>query len=101
MDTILDMTEVFLSSVCFRLFPIDVACDTIFYFCSCRVITLAYCFGKMVPVTAIMDAISLLFSAMYNAILLMSGLSPKYKIKERFPFALYHARLYLTESNDD
>ena len=30
MDTILDMKKVFLSSVCFRLFPTDVACDTIF-----------------------------------------------------------------------
>ena len=58
MDTILDMAKVFLSSVCFNLFPIDVACDNIFFFCLCRVITLAYSFGKMVPVTAIMDAIS-------------------------------------------
>ena len=58
MDTILDMTKVFLSSVFFVFFPIDVACDNIFFFCSCRVITLAYRFGKMVPVTAIMDAIS-------------------------------------------
>ena len=30
MDTILDTTKVFLSSVCFRLFPTDVACDNIF-----------------------------------------------------------------------
>ena len=30
MDTILDMTKVFLSSVCFRLFPTDVAWDNIF-----------------------------------------------------------------------
>ena len=30
MDTILDMTKVFMSSVCFRLFPTDVACDNIF-----------------------------------------------------------------------
>ena len=27
MDTILDMTKVFLSFVCFRLFPTDVACE--------------------------------------------------------------------------
>ena len=59
MDTILDMTKVFLSSFCFRLFPTDVACDNVFFFCSCQVITLAYRFGEMVPVTAIMDAISL------------------------------------------
>ena len=57
MDTILDMTKVFLSYACFCLFPIDAACDNIVFFCSCRVITLAYRFGKMVPVTAIMDAI--------------------------------------------
>ena len=100
MDTILDMTKVFLSSVCFRLFPIDVACDN-FFFCSCRVITLAYRFGKMVPVTAIMDAISLLFSAMYNALLCASGLSPEDKIEERIPFALCHAHLYLTVLYDD
>ena len=31
MDTILDMTKVFLSSSFFRLFPIDVACDNIFF----------------------------------------------------------------------
>ena len=30
MGTILDMTKVFLSSVCFRLYPMDVACDNIF-----------------------------------------------------------------------
>ena len=59
MDTILDMTKVFLSTVCFRLFPTDVAWDNIFFFCSCWVITLAYYFGEMVPVTSIMDAISL------------------------------------------
>ena len=57
MDTILDVKKVFLSSVFFLLFPIDVACDNIFF--PCRVITLAYRFGKMVPVTAKMDAISL------------------------------------------
>ena len=34
MDTILDMTKVFLSSICFRLFPIDVACDNFFWFVS-------------------------------------------------------------------
>ena len=59
MDTILDMAKVFLSSVCFCLFPTGVACDNIFFFCSCQVITLEYHFGKMVPVIAIMDAISL------------------------------------------
>ena len=34
-------------------------CDNMFFFCSCRVITLAYRFGKMVLVTAITDAIYL------------------------------------------
>ena len=32
MDTILDMTKVFLSSVCFRLFATDVAWDNFFLF---------------------------------------------------------------------
>ena len=58
MDTILDTTKVYLSSVCFRLLPTDVAWDNMFFFCSCRVIALAYIFGKMAPVTAIMGAIS-------------------------------------------
>ena len=90
----------FLSSVCFLIFPTDVACDNI-VFCSYRVITLAYRFGKMVPVTAIMYAISLWFSAMDNALLCASGLSPEDTIEERIPFALWHARLYLTVSYDD
>ena len=95
------MTKVFLSSVCFHLFPTDVAWDNIFFFCSCRVIALAYCFGKMVPVTAITDAIYLWFGAMENALLHASGLSQEDKIEERIIFALCHARLYLTESYDD
>ena len=74
---------------------------TIFFFCLCRVITLAYRFGKMVPVTAIMDAISIWFSAMENALLCASRLYPEDKIEERIPFALCHARLYLTVSYDD
>ena len=37
----------------------DFAWDNIFFFCPCRVIALAYYFGKMAPVTAIIDAISL------------------------------------------
>ena len=57
MDTILDMTKVFLSSV--LVYFQQMLHGTIFFFCSCRVITLAYRFGKMVPVTAIMDEISL------------------------------------------
>ena len=34
MDTILDMTKCFLSSVFSFLSPIDVACDNIVFFCS-------------------------------------------------------------------
>ena len=41
MDTILDMTNVFLSSVCFCLLPIDAAWGNIVFF-SCRVIALAF-----------------------------------------------------------
>ena len=58
MDTILDMTKFFLSSV-FFFYLQHMLHVTIYCFCSCRVIALAYRFGKMVPVTAIMDAISL------------------------------------------
>ena len=59
MDKILDMKYSFLSSVCFSLLPTDVVWDNIFLFYSCQVIALAYCFGKMAPVTTIMDEISL------------------------------------------
>ena len=59
MDTILDMTKVFLSSVFIYLLPTDVAWDNIFFFCSCHIIALAYIFGKMALVTAIMDEIYL------------------------------------------
>ena len=58
MDTILDMRKFLLSSFCFRLLHIDIAWENIFFFCSCRVITLAYCFGKIAPVTAITGGIS-------------------------------------------
>ena len=54
-----------------------------FFFCSFRVIALAYCFGKMAEVTAIMDTISLWFSAMDNYLLHESGHSPADKIEER------------------
>ena len=59
MDTILDTAKVFLYSVCFCLLQTDVAWDNIFFFCSCWVIELLYCFGKMAPVNTIMDAIYL------------------------------------------
>ena len=59
MDTILDITKVFLSSVCFCLLRTDVAWENICFFFSCGVIALAYCFGKMAQVTAIMGVISL------------------------------------------
>ena len=58
MDTILDMKKVFLSSVYFSLFPIDVACDNIFLlFVSGYYIGIS--FWQDVPVTAIMDEVSL------------------------------------------
>ena len=44
--TILDMKKVFLSSVCFCLLTTDVAWENIFFFCSCRVISLAYFLEK-------------------------------------------------------
>ena len=59
MDTILYMKNLFLSSVYFSLLPTDGAWDNIFISCSCQVIALAYCSGKMVPVTARMDTIFL------------------------------------------
>ena len=55
----------------------------------------------MAPVTAIMDAISLLFSAMDNDLLQASGSYPADTIEERITFALCHAHLYLAESDDD
>ena len=51
MDTILDMTKVFLSSVFFSLLPTDVAWDKILSFCSYRVIALKYFSEEMAPVT--------------------------------------------------
>ena len=100
MDTILDMTKVFLYYIYFSLLLTDVAWDNIFLFCSCRVTSLAYVFGKMAPVTAKIDAISLWFSTMDNALLHESGHSLAYKIEERITFALSHACLYLSESDD-
>ena len=72
-----------------------------FFFCSCRVIALIYIFGKTAPVTAIMDAIYLSFSAMDNALLHAYGHYPEDKIEERINFALIHAHLYLAESDDE
>ena len=74
---------------------------TFLFFCLCRVIKLAYRFGKTVRVTAKMDAISLLFSAMDNALLCASGLSTEDKTEERIHLSLCHACLYLTVSYDD
>ena len=90
-----------MSSVCFHLLPTDLVGDNIVFLCSCRVIALAYVLGKMVSVTAIIDSISLLFSLMDNAPLHASGLYPADKIEERINFALSHARLYLSESDDE
>ena len=90
-----------LSSVCFCLLPTDVSWDSIFFFCSCRVIALAYFFGKLAPVIAIMDAISLLLSAMDNSLLHASVNYPVDKIEEQITFSLSHACLYLAESDDE
>ena len=97
MDTILDTTKVFLSYVCFHLLPTDVAWDNIFFFYSCRVIALAYIFGKMAPVTAITYVIYLQFSAMDNSLLHAYGHYPADKIEERINFVLSYAHLYLFE----
>ena len=51
MDTILDMTKVFLSSICFSLLPTDVAWDNIHSFCSYRVIALKMFSEENAPVT--------------------------------------------------
>ena len=72
-----------------------------YFFFSCRVIALVYIFGKMAPVTAIMDAISLLFNAIDNALLHASGNSPVDKIEERITFDSIHERLYLAKSDDE
>ena len=61
---------------------------------------MAYCFGKIAPVTSIIDAIYLRFSAVDNDLLHASGHCPADKIEERITFALIHARLYLYESDD-
>ena len=56
MDTKLDIKKAFLSSFCFCLLPTDVAWDIfspLFMLGNC----IGICFGKMAPVTAIMDAI--------------------------------------------
>ena len=71
------------------------------FFCLCQVIELAYIFGKRAPFTAIMDAISLWFSAMDNALLRASRNFPADEIEEWITFALSHACLYLAESYDE
>ena len=70
-------------------------------FGSCRVVALAYYFGEIAPVTAIMGGISLWFGAIYNSLLHASGYSPADKTEERITFALIHARLYVSESDDE
>ena len=52
MDTILDTTKVFPYSFCFGLLPTDDVWN--YFFCFCRVIALAFCFGKIELVIAIM-----------------------------------------------
>ena len=72
-----------------------------FFFCSCRIISLAYCFGEMTPVTAIMGEIYSWFITTDNDLLHASGNSAAYKIEQRITFALSHAHLYLSESDDE
>ena len=72
-----------------------------FLFCSCRVIVLAYCFGKFRRSPTIIGVLSLLLFAMENDLMHASGHSPSYKIEERTNFALSHAHLYLSESYDE
>ena len=55
----------------------------------------------MAAVGAIMDEIYLWSSAKDNAIMHASGHYPADKIEERIIFALIHARLYLSESDDE
>ena len=59
METILDMTKLFLSTVFNCLVTTDVAWYNIVFFCSWRVTAFAYLFGKVAPVTAVMDAMYL------------------------------------------
>ena len=55
----------------------------------------------MALVTAIMGVIYLLFNAMDNALLHASGHYPEDKIEYWIAFVLIHARLYLTQSDDE
>ena len=48
-----------------------------------------------------MDEIYSWFSEMDDALLHASGIYPGYKIEERITIVLYHARLYLSGSDDD
>ena len=72
-----------------------------FSFCSCRVIVLAYFFGKMALITNNNGEIYLWSSAINNALLYESGNSLADKIEEKITFALRNAHLYLAESDDE
>ena len=63
--------------------------------------SIGICFGKIAPVTAKLDGISLYFSAMFNALLHASGHLPTDKIEERITLALSHVCLCLSESDDE
>ena len=76
MDTILDMTKSFMSSVCFCLLPTDVAWENIVFFCSCQVIALEYFFGKVVLVGGPAQTLQLfqtLFIAVFCSIIVHLG----------------------------
>ena len=99
METILDITKVFMSSVCFSLSPTDFSWKKNLLFMSANCIGIF--FVKIAPVAAIMDAISLLSGSMDNAPLHVSAHFPDDKIEEWMTFSLSHARLYLAESDDE
>ena len=100
MDTILDMTIVFLSSVCFRLFPTDVACDNFFFL---------FVSGNYIGISFWQDGSGHRHNGCNFSMIQYNGkfstacfwTFPGDKIEERIPFALCHARLYLTVSYDD
>ena len=87
MDTILDMKTFFCLLFVFVYYQLMLN-GKMFFFCSCWVILLAYCFGKMALVTTIMDSIYLWLSAMDNALLHAYVNYPEDKIEERITFAL-------------
>ena len=99
MDTILDMPK--------TIYPYSVLVyyepmlhGKLFWFLSGNCIGV-FLLGKQHGSPTIMGAISLCFGTMSNALLLASVHSTADKIEERITFALSHAGLYLSESDDE